>query len=1213
MGRSGNLTTTAARWLFKTGSNKIVTRPFVGLGGEIEASSREYSKNLSSKSTAAAKGFVAPVLKASSSFCTLNFCAPSTPCPSSASATLKTGFKPFLPSSISNLPSPTAAAVPLAFHSVKRSFSSVPPIKDNELNSVSKDLTQNKKTPFSKKTIEELKEDVDERSIASVTAERKAVAAKGENAVKLWEESKKEDQAFIEVLDQYIVVLQEAKTKTPLTLKIDWNQRIEEAQDHRLSMVCSILNKEVCKVEIIASIVQDKAVAARGVDAIKLWEEAKKADEVVIEAQDQYIKVLKEAQAKAPLAAKAKWNQYLEPAQNERASRVCNLFSKEANKLLTMVSIASEKASVAKGVEAVKLWEEAKKAAQTLLEVQDQYIASLQEAKGKAPEAAQVGWGQRIEVARHNRGTMVYSLLSREADRLAAIVSVVTAIDDSFGDKASVATGEEAIRLWEESKKMNQELLEIQDQYLAALEETKIKAPTSEKAHWVQRIEVARYIKAITPCSTFLKESNRVLTIASIAKKKASVATGEEAVRLWEESKKAYQDSLKSYDQYIAAFKKVQREAPLKFQIAHDQQIKSLQNNRDSIYCGVIFDEVTKATVVASIIEDKAVTARGEESVKLFEEAKEANQNVIGFQDQYIKVLQEARAKAPLEAQTGWDQRIESAQNRRVLMVFRMRYHDINKAMVIAFIAEGKALAAQGEEAVKLLEESRKTTQIALEIQDQCIASLQEAQEKAPLTAKEELTQRIEQALYRRATMAYSAIAKQADKLDDIFINAYNKAPLIKGEKDVRFWGQSKQLAQSLLEEVDLYIEFLQNVEKRASVGTKTDWKQYIENANHKRIDIVCSLYTQKILEADAIDHVAHHKASTAQGEEAVKLWEASKQTSQVISELRGQYIKVLQEIQEKAPLEMKLALKQAIEKLQYENAETIYNIFVKEVSKLGIISTMSYEKAAAAQEEDAVKLWAESKEAAQALLEAQDQYMKNLQEVKAKAPREIQKTWARRIDIAQEDRDMIVCSICSREVYRLNFLDHVVEAKLFAAQDVEALKLWEESKQVSDELIAAQDHYIEALQKAMARPSEISRPELVQGMEEVCEERILTVCSILKKEVFKANVIATIANDKAVLAQGSEAIRLWEEAKQAHQVLLETHDHYIKALKEAQEKASLATKSEWNQRIEEAENIRPSIVSSVLEQEAKKEAAIASATQDKSASDKDIINNSKK
>ena len=53
--------------------------------------SQEVYQNLPSKPTEAAKCFVAPGLEASSSFCTLNFCAPSTSCSSSASATLQTG------------------------------------------------------------------------------------------------------------------------------------------------------------------------------------------------------------------------------------------------------------------------------------------------------------------------------------------------------------------------------------------------------------------------------------------------------------------------------------------------------------------------------------------------------------------------------------------------------------------------------------------------------------------------------------------------------------------------------------------------------------------------------------------------------------------------------------------------------------------------------------------------------------------------------------------------------------------------------------------------------------------------------------------------------------------------------------------------------------------------------------------------------------------
>ena len=53
----------------------------------------ERFKNLSSQSTAAATDFVVPVPGVSSALCTLNSCAPSAPCPSSAAATLKTGFR----------------------------------------------------------------------------------------------------------------------------------------------------------------------------------------------------------------------------------------------------------------------------------------------------------------------------------------------------------------------------------------------------------------------------------------------------------------------------------------------------------------------------------------------------------------------------------------------------------------------------------------------------------------------------------------------------------------------------------------------------------------------------------------------------------------------------------------------------------------------------------------------------------------------------------------------------------------------------------------------------------------------------------------------------------------------------------------------------------------------------------------------------------------
>ena len=51
MGGAANLTAVASRCLFKTGANRVVTRPFVGLGNAIEAPSREYSNDSTNQQT----------------------------------------------------------------------------------------------------------------------------------------------------------------------------------------------------------------------------------------------------------------------------------------------------------------------------------------------------------------------------------------------------------------------------------------------------------------------------------------------------------------------------------------------------------------------------------------------------------------------------------------------------------------------------------------------------------------------------------------------------------------------------------------------------------------------------------------------------------------------------------------------------------------------------------------------------------------------------------------------------------------------------------------------------------------------------------------------------------------------------------------------------------------------------------------------------------
>ena len=1106
MGGTVGMTTTAARWLFKTGANKIVTRPFLRLGDESSS--------------------------------------------------------PLLPSSISNLPSPTAAAVspasvrpigrivssavaaPSAFHSVKRFFSSVPPIKDNTLNSVSKDLTQNNETTFSNNTIEEVGKDLDQR-IAEYNIVRTEISVtQGEDAIKLLEKLKKEEQELADVLDQYIRLLSKLAYA-------DEVQGVDGAEKLSVQELRGASGVDISLPSLRDAVETDEArrmkdfdeglyascrpspnsnptphssslpqVVVDGNETISSNTGATQQFAAEVEFGKKSIRFLQEAQKSAPPALKEELTQRLEEAQYQKNIMVSNILSDKLNRIAAVAASALSKATGAQREEAVKLWEESKNAAQTVIDALDQYIETLQRASATA--TSKIDLKQRIEEAQGDRNTRLLEIRYHDINKANAIASLTE-------EKALAAQGEEVMKLLDASRKATQDALEIQDQCIASLQEA--------EEELIQRMRLL--------------------------------------------SKLASADEVQEADN-------VERQLAAKEALS--QRIEEAQYRRSSMAYHAITKRTDKIAEITDNAYKKAALLKEEEAVRFWEKSKQLAQSLVEDQELYIASLQAIQKRASLATQADWNQRIEDAKHKRALMICNVCAQEANKAAAINNNAKNRVNAAQSEEMLKLWEESKQATLNLVDAQDQYIKAFQEAQVTASLEKKLALNQSIEEAQNNKAVTVCNIFAMVASKEKILTNMSYHQANTAQGEEAIELWAKAKQAAQSFIEAHDQYIKALQEAHEKAPLTAKQSWNQRIENAQSKRSEILCNILAQDIIGANTIDNMVQAKAAAAQGEEAVKLFEQSKQSSQVLLELRDQYIRIFQKIQDKAPSEMKLALNLVIEKIKDERAETACNVFAKEVSKLRILSTMSQDKAVTARGEEAVRLWTESKKAAQALLEAQDQYMSVLQDVKANTPLETQKKWEQRVDEAQQNRDTKVCSIYCRELFKLNALDDIATAKASAAQGIEAIQLWEESKQVAQELVTAHDQYIVALQEAKTRAAQKNnQKELAQRIEGTKIQRNSIICAICTKEINKARALIFITHDKAIRAEGEEAVRLWEESRKACQSLLDAQNHYIEALQVAKKEASLAMQEELNRYIVKAEFERVMMPCNILSKEINK------------------------
>ena len=121
LGKIASSTTQESPWNFPSATGVIGTEAAATQLLQLRAT---YAENLSSKSTDAANNCVVPVLAPSRTSGTLSRCAPSTPCSSSTSATLKTGSNtsgrlPFLIAETPGLAAILGAVLPINYPELK--------------------------------------------------------------------------------------------------------------------------------------------------------------------------------------------------------------------------------------------------------------------------------------------------------------------------------------------------------------------------------------------------------------------------------------------------------------------------------------------------------------------------------------------------------------------------------------------------------------------------------------------------------------------------------------------------------------------------------------------------------------------------------------------------------------------------------------------------------------------------------------------------------------------------------------------------------------------------------------------------------------------------------------------------------------------------------------------------------------------------------------
>ncbi|HLB34100.1 MAG TPA: hypothetical protein VJK54_07700 [Chthoniobacterales bacterium] len=445
-------------------------------------------------------------------------------------------------------------------------------------------------------------------SVAASIVQDKAIKAKGEEKIQLLEETIKAKRVHEAVIDKVIesetaVLVKAIDEET----KKQWAEKLQQSQNIKETIASSILRIEASKANEAASIVQNKAIQAKGEEKIQLLEEAIKIKITYEAAIDKVIESETAALVKAiDEETKKQWIEKLQQYQNIKEFIASSILGIEANKASEAASIVQDKATKAKGEEKIQLLEEAIKANITYEAVIDKVIESETAALAKAiDEKTKKQWTEKLQQSQNIKESIASNILGIEANKASAAVAIAH-------NKANRADGEEAIRLWDEVIKAVRAHIAAQDKVIESETAALAKAIDEKtKKQWTEKLRQSRNIKESIASNILGIEANKANLVVSIAHNKANKADGEEAIRLWDEVIKAARIHIAAQDKVIesetAALAKAIDETTKKQWI---EKLQQSRNIKESIASSILGIETIKANLPASIVQNKARTRK---------------------------------------------------------------------------------------------------------------------------------------------------------------------------------------------------------------------------------------------------------------------------------------------------------------------------------------------------------------------------------------------------------------------------------------------------------------------------------------------------------------------------------------------------------------------------------------------------------------------------
>ena len=836
-----------------------------------------------------------------------------------------------LPSSISHLLSPTAAAVSTAYS--LQPTASIRPVGRIVTPNVLRLRGGGQKSSNTTGVLRSTRES-EEEELNNIAQSYRVEAINMENLVDIAEAQAKEincnDQgAFEEVWNyakkcaedarlawtQVVNIYQDFRGTIPENGRGAWVTLFNDAKYKKAKFTVAPYWFEVYKMAEIATAAQAEQINFDSQDGIR-WNHAKKSVQDVELALDKLVQMYQDFRETIPESEREAWDMDLHDAQYKKAWFALEPYLLEVRRIKKIIDDNEDQAEVISyhNTDAFEVvWDQVKQNAHNAALAWDQVIQISQNFRNTLHESKRKAWDIDVNKFQYNKALYTVGPYSLEAKKIARIAEAAKAQAEEIGcdDRTAFEMA------WNKAQKSFQNTALAWDQVIQRYQNLRGTLPESEREAWDVCLNEAQYNKAFYTVESYLLEAKKITKIiaASEAQAKQISVDDTDAFEIaWSIAKKYIKDAELTWNQIVQMYQNFQETLPESRREAWDISFHIAQYNK-AIYTvefhALEAKKMEKIAKVASVQAEEMSFNDRETFEAGWNKARKSAQDTVLAWNKVVQMYQNLRETLPENQRETWDVYLDMAQYSTTWYTVRPHILDAKKIEEIADIAENKAkeISYENKETFEIAwNQAKKRAEETALAWDEVVQMYQNFRESLPENKKKDWDMAFEAKIARKAQYIIQPLWLEAERSAKITSAARKKAEEANPEDTESFeelWSSSISAVWNTKLAWDQVVEKYEEFSGTIPESQKAAWDTLLNEACYLQIYYTARSYWMEALKSGKIALIARDKALLMSWDNRIAFetaWNSASQKAEFVVSAWNNALQKCTELQESVP-----------------------------------------------------------------------------------------------------------------------------------------------------------------------------------------------------------------------------------------------------------------------------------------------------------------------